>query len=310
MTDSVAQLREIIARLRAPGGCPWDREQTVDSLRTSLLEEAYEVVDAIERNHQADLEEELGDLLINIVMQAEIASESAAFTLESIASVAAEKLIRRHPHVFGTKGKFGESSADSSEAVLNQWEEIKRAERLAKQAGEGDAAEISHLDGVARAFPALVRAQKIQKKAAKVGFDWVSAQDVIDKVREEIVEVEAELAEPATPLQKQRLTEEIGDLLFAVVNLSRALSIDAESSLQSATDKFTRRFLSMERQLSPGRNFAELTFQEMNDLWDQAKRAEKVRGNAVLSFEPNGQEVRAQQREDAWSGTTGRQQTK
>ena len=310
MTDSVAQLREIIARLRAPGGCPWDREQTVDSLRTSLLEEAYEVVDAIERNHQADLEEELGDLLINIVMQAEIASESAAFTLESIASVAAEKLIRRHPHVFGTKGKFGESSADSSEAVLNQWEEIKRAERLAKQAGEGDAAEISHLDGVARAFPSLVRAQKIQKKAAKVGFDWVSAQDVIDKVREEIVEVEAELAEPATPLQKQRLTEEIGDLLFAVVNLSRALSIDAESSLQSATDKFTRRFLSMERQLSPGRNFAELTFQEMNDLWDQAKRAEKVRGNAALSFEPNGQEVRAQQREDAWSGTTGRQQTK
>ena len=310
MTDSVAQLREIIARLRAPGGCPWDREQTADSLRTSLLEEAYEVVDAIERNHQADLEEELGDLLINIVMQAEIASESAAFTLESIASVAAEKLIRRHPHVFGTKGKFGESSADSSEAVLNQWEEIKRAERLAKQAGEGDAAEISHLDGVARAFPALVRAQKIQKKAAKVGFDWVSTQDVIDKVREEIVEVEAELAAPATPLQKQRLTEEIGDLLFAVVNLSRTLSIDAESSLQAATDKFTRRFLAMERKLSPGQNFANLTFEEMNALWDQAKRAEKVRGNAALSFEPNGQEVRAPQREDAWSGTTGRQQTK
>jgi MazG family protein len=310
MTDSVAQLREIIARLRAPGGCPWDREQTVDSLRTSLLEEAYEVVDAIERNHQADLEEELGDLLINIVMQAEIASESAAFTLESIASVAAEKLIRRHPHVFGTKGKFGESSADSSEAVLNQWEEIKRVERVAKQAEEGDAAEISHLDGVARAFPALVRAQKIQKKAAKVGFDWVSTQDVIDKVREEIVEVEAELAAPATPLHKQRLTEEIGDLLFAVVNLSRTLSIDAESSLQAATDKFTRRFLAMERKLSPGQNFANLTFEEMNALWDQAKRAEKVRGNAALSFEPNGQEVRAQQREDAWSGTTGRQQTK
>ena len=278
MTDSVARLRKIIARLRAPGGCPWDREQTAESLRTSLLEEAYEVVDAIERNHPADLEEELGDLLINIVMQAEIASESAAFTLESIASVAAEKLIRRHPHVFGTKGKFGESSADSSEAVLNQWEEIKRAERLAKQEGEGDAAEISHLDGVARAFPALVRAQKIQKKAAKVGFDWVAAQDVIDKVREEIVEVEAELAEPATPLQKQRLTEEIGDLLFAVVNLSRTLSIDAESSLQAATDKFTRRFLAMERQLSPGRNFANLTFQEMNELWEQAKRVEKFKG--------------------------------
>jgi len=278
MTDSVARLRKIIARLRAPGGCPWDREQTAESLRTSLLEEAYEVVDAIERNHPADLEEELGDLLINLLMQAEIASESAAFTLESIASVAAEKLIRRHPHVFGTKGKFGESSADSSEAVLNQWEEIKRAERLAKQEGEGDAAEISHLDGVARAFPALVRAQKIQKKAAKVGFDWVAAQDVIDKVREEIVEVEAELAQPATPLHKQRLSEEIGDLLFAVVNLSRALSIDAESSLQAATDKFTRRFLAMERQLSPRNFFANLTFQEMNELWEQAKRVEKFKG--------------------------------
>jgi ATP diphosphatase len=149
---------------------------------------------------------------------------------------------------------------------------------LSKQEGGGDANEASHLDGVARAFPALVRAQKIQKKAAKVGFDWDSAQDVIDKVREEIVEVEAELAEPATPLQKQRLTEEIGDLLFAVVNLSRALSIDAESSLQAATDKFTRRFLAMERQLSPGRNFANLTFQEMNELWEQAKRVEKFKG--------------------------------
>ncbi len=267
---SMERLQEIIARLRAPGGCPWDREQTAESLRTSLLEEAYEVVDAIERNHAGDLEEELGDLLINLLMQAEIASERKTFTLESIASVAAEKLVRRHPHV------FGESSADSSAAVLTQWEEIKRAERLAK--GTPEAMPPSHLDGVARAFPALVRAQKIQKKAAKVGFDWASAQEVIDKVREEIVEVEAELETPDAASHKERLTEEIGDLLFAVVNLSRAVSVDAESTLQSATDKFTRRFYAMERQLPEGKDFSDLSFEEMNTLWDQAKLTEKSKG--------------------------------
>jgi MazG family protein len=267
MSDSLDRLHGIITRLRAPGGCPWDREQTADSLSPSLIEETYEVVDAIERRESVDLEEELGDLLINILMQAEIASESQAFSFDSLATVAAEKLIRRHPHVFGA------STADSSEAVLTQWEEIKRTEREKK--GLTDRADASHLDGVARAFPALLRAQKIQKKAAKVGFDWASPRDVVEKVREEISEVEAELSVHSSEINKEHLTEEVGDLLFAVVNLSRALSIDAESALQSATEKFVRRFRAMEKEVPNSTNFSDLSFDAMNNLWEQAKRAEQ-----------------------------------
>jgi MazG family protein len=270
MSQAVQQLREIIARLRAPGGCPWDREQTADSLRTSLLEEAYEVVDAIERAHAADLEEELGDLMINIMMQAQIASEQEAFTLDTIAATASEKLVRRHPHV------FGDATAVSSGQVLERWEEIKRAERAAKGAGEGGVASL--LDGVAPAFPALVRAQKIQKKAAKAGFDWERPEDVLDKIREEIAEVEEEMALRDKADHMERLAGEIGDLLFAVVNLSRSLGIDAESSLQAATDKFSRRFRSMERAAPVGSNFASLTFSEMNAFWEMAKQAEKTKG--------------------------------
>ena len=260
MSNAVDQLRLTIARLRAPGGCPWDREQTSASLSPSLIEEAYEVVDAIERDHSSDLEEELGDLLINILMQAEIASESGGFTLESIAATASEKLIRRHPHV------FGDATAGTSEAVLTQWEEIKKAERAAKN-GPASAKE-SLLDGVAQAFPALVRAQKIQKKAAKVGFDWERPEDVVEKVREEIAEVEAEMAaeDPA------RLNEEVGDLLFAVVNLARALGIDAESSLRRATAKFEERFSDMELRVPAGERFSNLTMEEMNVLWELAKQ--------------------------------------
>ena len=270
MSQSVDQLRGIIARLRAPGGCPWDREQTASSLRPSLVEEAYEVVDAIEREHTADLQEELGDLLINILMQAEIASEQNSFTLDAIATTASEKLIRRHPHVFAG------SSADSSEAVLAQWEEIKRAERAAKGAEENTPTSL--LDGVARAFPGLVRAQKIQKKAAKVRFDWERPADVVEKIREEIAEVEAELGDIGKPGAQERLTEEVGDLLFAVVNLSRALSIDSESALQSATDKFMKRFAFMESAAPSEKSFADLTLAEMNTLWDQAKQEGKAEG--------------------------------
>ena len=267
MSASVEKLRGIVARLRAPGGCPWDREQTPVSLAPSLLEEAYEVVDAIEREHHADLEEELGDLLINILMQAQIASEESAFTLESIAAAASEKIIRRHRHV------FGDTPADSSGEVLLRWEEIKRAERLAK--GGTEEGFSSLLDGVIRAFPALVRAQKIQNKPAKAGFDWENAGEVVDKVREEIAEVEAEMASSQAPGGKSRLTEELGDLLFAVVNLSRVLAIDAESALQAATDKFSRRFRVMEREIPDGGRFSDLSFSEMNDLWEKAKQAGK-----------------------------------
>jgi MazG family protein len=265
MSNPVNQLREIIGRLRAPGGCPWDMEQTPDSLIPSLVEEAYEVADAIKRDHPADIEEELGDLLINILMQAEIASEKDSFTLDSIATVASEKLVRRHPHV------FGDSIAHDSGAVLNQWEEIKRAERASKGV-TCEQGEVSLLDGIARAFPALVRAQKIQKKAAKAGFDWKRPEDVVVKIREEIVEVEEEMACRDGGRNTERLTEEIGDLLFAVVNLSRALSIDAESALQAATGKFSTRFRIMEGEVSSGRSFADLSLEEMNELWERAKR--------------------------------------
>jgi len=267
MSRALVQLREIIARLRAPGGCPWDQEQTSLTLRSSLLEEAYEVVDAIARGHQADLEEELGDLLINILMQAEIASGHGSFTLDSIASSASEKLIRRHPHVFGN------SSVDTSAAVLNQWEEIKRAERQTKDQNEGDTESL--LDGVARAFPALIRAQKIQKKAAKAGFDWENQEDVVEKIQEELIEVEAEMSRKARGAANHRLAEEVGDLLFSVVNLARVLSIDSESALQDATDKFVERFRSMEAEMPNKDSFSKLSLSEMNILWEKAKTQKK-----------------------------------
>lgn len=267
MSEDIGRLAGIVARLRAPGGCPWDREQTAATLIPSLLEEAHEVADAIERGDSGDLRDELGDLLINILMQAEIASEQKVFTLDAVASAASEKLVRRHPHV------FGDTTASTSEAVLVQWEEIKRAERAAK--GSGESAGDSLLDGVPRSFPALVKAQKIQKKAAKAGFDWERPGDVIDKIREEIAEVEHELHASARQDSAERLRDEVGDLLFAVVNLSRALSIDAESALRAATGKFERRFRAMERAVPDGIGFGELSPGEMNALWEQAKQTER-----------------------------------
>jgi len=268
MNSSMDHLREIVARLRAPGGCPWDQEQTPRSLCHSLIEEAYEVVDAIEHGQSGDLEEELGDLLINLLMQAEMASEQQSFTIDTIAAKAAEKLMRRHPHV------FGDSKAETSDAVLTQWEEIKRSERKLK--GFDPDGKESLLAGVAKAFPALVRAQKIQKKAAKAGFDWEHPKDVLEKVREEIHEVEVEMNGRNVG---ERLAEEVGDLLFAVVNLSRVLSIDAESCLHAATEKFCRRFETMERQHfnnTSDMEFSKLSFAEMNALWERAKAFEKA----------------------------------
>lgn len=265
MSTPVDSLREIIARLRAPGGCPWDREQTPVTLIPSLLEEAYEVADAIVRGNAADLEDELGDLLINVLMQAEIAAEQGAFTLDSVAANAAAKLVRRHPHVFAS------STAGTSAEVLTQWEEIKGAERAAK--GGGGTIKPSLLDGVTLGLPALVRAHKIQKKAAKAGFDWERSEDVLAKVHEELLEVEAEMVPSEGESSRERLREELGDLLFAVVNLTRSLSIDAESTLREATEKFSVRFRSMEEEIPSNRHFAELSFEEMNNLWERAKLA-------------------------------------
>jgi MazG family protein len=251
------QLREIIAKLRGPGGCPWDREQTHGSLRGGLLEEAYEVVAAIDSGDDANLREELGDLLLQVVFHSQIASEEGRFTFDDAARGIAEKLIRRHPHVFG-----GECAADSA-AVLQRWDEIKRAEK-------GGAAPHSALDGVPTGLPALMHAEKVQKKAAKVGFDWSTAAPVIDKVREEISEVEQALTD-ACPGE---LEEELGDLFFAAVNLARKLKVEPEVALRRATEKFTRRFHQLEGLArSRGESLEKMSLSEMDALWDEVKRA-------------------------------------
>jgi MazG family protein len=245
------RLRSIVAALRAPEGCPWDREQTHASLRGGLLEEAYEVVAAIDSGDDANLCEELGDLLLQVVLHAQIGSEERRFDFEDIARSISEKLVRRHPHV------FGDSRCMDSAEVLQQWDEIKRAEK-------GDAA-ASLMDGVSAGLPALLQAEKVQKRAAKVGFDWPDAEPVFDKVREELSELSSASAE--------HQEEELGDVLFSVVNLARKLKINPETALAAANLKFERRFRSIEH-LARGRGLEmeKMTLAELDKLWDEAKR--------------------------------------
>jgi MazG family protein len=260
MTDHVpqaaeqfAKLGEIIAKLRAPGGCPWDREQTNDSLLPALIEEAYEVAEAARAQDDTHFREELGDLLLLVVMHAEIAAEAGRFNIEQVVGEVANKLVRRHPHVFGT------SDARDSEAVLKQWEAIKREEK------KGDS---HYLASLPKALPAPVRAQKAQSKAARVNFDWAEARDTIAKVEEEL----GETKEAIQSQQKGMIEDEIGDLLFAVVNLARKCNIDAESALQSATDKFVARFNRLEDELkSSGKKLGDVDLEEMDEIWNQIK---------------------------------------
>src|SRR5207253_3188493 len=228
---SFARLCDIVAKLRAPDGCPWDREQNNASLVPPLLEEAYEVAGAVYAQDDVNLREELGDLLLLIVMHAQIAAEEKRFDIDEIAREINEKLIRRHPHVFGT------SDVRGSEAVIKQWEAIKHAEKK-------DATH--YLASLPKALPALMRAEKAQKKAARVNFDWRELSDVVAKVDEELEETESAVAS-ADP---RMIADEIGDLLFAVVNLARKCQLEAESLLQSATDKLAARFNEMEDRLS------------------------------------------------------------
>lgn len=253
----VERLRAVVHCLRAPGGCPWDREQTHESLIPHLIEEAYEVAEAIRSGDPALIQDELGDLLLQPVLHAEIAGETGVFDLDAVATNITEKLIRRHPHV------FGEANADNADAVLVQWEAIKQQEK-------GNVPK-PYLHGITQGLPALMRAQKLQKKAAKVGFDWPDIAPVFGKIREEAVELEEAVAKgDAAALQ-----HELGDLLFSVVNLARKLGVDAESALAATNERFTRRFDAVERQiLAQGKALTDATLAEMDAAWDEAKRGE------------------------------------
>ena len=254
--DALTRLRYVVHRLRAPGGCPWDMEQTHESLIPHVIEEAYEVAEAIRGGDSAQICDELGDILLQPVLHAEIASETGAFDLDQMAHGLTEKLIRRHPHV------FGEASAATTDAVLSQWDAIKRVEKGTQHEGL--------LHGVGSGLPALMRGQKLQKKAARVGFDWPDAAPVFDKIREET----AELAEAVQSGDKAHIEEEIGDLFFSVVNLARKLGIESEAALAAANDKFVRRFHAMEAHLrEQGKEFGKLSLVEMDEAWEAVKRA-------------------------------------
>lgn len=244
-----------MSRLRAPGGCPWDREQTHASLVPGLLEEAYEVAAAIRAEDDANLREELGDLLLQVVIHAQIASEEGRFTIEEVAREIGDKLVRRHPHV------FGDVEARDSGAVLKQWDAIKRAEKGA----EDDAPYFSELT---RALPALLLAQKTQTKAARVGFDWSEISDVTAKVEEELGEAKEAIASG----EQNAIADEIGDLLFAAVNLARKNELDAETVLAAATEKFIARFHAMEKELQrTGRKLGEVDLAGLDEIWNQVK---------------------------------------
>ena len=246
-----------MAKLRAPGGCPWDREQTFDTIKPYLLEESYEVMDAIDRRDWQGLREELGDLLLQSVFFAQMASEQGSFDIgDSIAAIN-EKLLRRHPHVFGT------GEAKTPDDVKRRWDEIKAEEKYER--GE---AEKMLLEGVLRALPALVEAQQIAQKVAKVGFDWPNIEEVFGKLEEEL----RELHEARSTKSQGKIEEEMGDLLFVIVNLARFLSVDAEQALRKANAKFRHRFAHVESSLNDrGKALQEASLDEMEALWQEAK---------------------------------------
>jgi ATP diphosphatase len=258
----IARLIEIMASLRTPGsGCPWDLEQSFDTVAPYTVEEAYEVADAIARGDFADLKDELGDLLLQVVFHARMAEEAGAFAFDDVVEAITTKLIRRHPHV------FADEHGKTAEAVKGLWERIKADEK----AERGGPAETGALAGVPVALPALTRALKLQTKASAVGFDWNDPPAVLAKIREETDEIEAELG------RREAAAAEVGDLLFAVVNLTRHLGADPESVLRTTNVKFERRFAAIEKALAArGKRPQDATLAEMDALWDEAKRMEKA----------------------------------
>ncbi|HEY2038810.1 MAG TPA: nucleoside triphosphate pyrophosphohydrolase [Edaphobacter sp.] len=251
----------IMARLRGPDGCPWDREQTFDSIKRYTLEETYEVFDAIERRAWPDLKDELGDLLLQVLFYSQMAAEAGYFTISDVAANLNAKLIRRHPHV------FGDGNAEDAEAVLKNWEEIKREEKRTAGASE----ETSLLGEIPRSMPAMVEARKLGARAAKVGFDWPTADDIFAKLEEEIAELRTEIRREPGDKSSEAIEEELGDLIFTVVNLARHLKADPESALRRSNAKFRRRFLAMEREARGGEGLLEMSAEELETLWRQAK---------------------------------------
>jgi MazG family protein len=253
---SFARLCEIVAKLRGPGGCPWDREQTNETLLPPLIEEAYEAAGAIRSRDDANLREELGDVVLLAVMHAEIANETGRFNIEEVLEEVTAKLIRRHPHV------FAQSEVKDAEGVIKQWEAIKHEEK------DGLGADTHYLASLPAALPALMRAQKAQKKAARVNFDWSQLRDVVAKVDEELAETKEAIAtgDPAA------IADEIGDLLFAAVNLARKTGLDAEETLQTATRKFVSRFNRVEDELrARGMKLGDANLEELDAIWNKIK---------------------------------------
>ena len=266
---SVQTLRDIMRALRTPEtGCPWDLEQDFSSIAPYTVEEAYEVADAIERDHMGDLCDELGDLLLQVVYHSQMAAELEYFTFDDVVEAICAKMIRRHPHV------FGDAEAHTAGAVKGFWEAIKLQESSDRSPGDLDGASTeapSALDGIPIALPALLRAVKLQRKAARVGFDWPELAPVVDKIEEELNEIKRELAHR----DRKRVEDEIGDLLFAVVNLARHLRIEPEAALHAANAKFSRRFRSVEQQLvTDGKRPGEASLEHMDALWNAVKRKE------------------------------------
>ncbi|HMD36838.1 MAG TPA: nucleoside triphosphate pyrophosphohydrolase [Vicinamibacterales bacterium] len=256
------RLIEIMATLRGPGGCPWDREQTIDTLKPFVLEETYEVLEAIDRHDHDALREELGDFVFEAVFLAQLESEEGRFSIADSLQLVADKLVRRHPHVFA-RGE-GEAALDSAGQVRRRWEEIKAEENAGKTAKPK-----TLLSGIAPALPALLRAYHIGMRAASVNFDWTKVDDVVKKIQEEVDEIREEVAQGGEP---DRVEEEVGDLLFSIAQLARQMGVEPESALRKANDKFTKRFTEMDRAIADsGRTMKGMTLEEMEREWQKAK---------------------------------------
>lgn len=273
MSERFLKLVDLMAALRAPNGCPWDRKQTHESLKPYLLEETYEVLDTIDQQDRKKLPEELGDVLLQVLFHSQIASEAGAFTIDDVLDQLADKLIRRHPHVFPNGSN--DPTPTNAEQVVARWEDIKRAERHA--AGRPE----SVLDGVPNTLPALLRAYQIQARASRVGFDWTHDQagfdQVLNKIDEEIRELRVALRLPpsdgTTQARQQEIAAEFGDVLFSLVNLARFVKVNPEDALRLSINRFVERFKFIEQQAgSSGRTVNDLSIDEMNRLWEEAKK--------------------------------------